>query len=390
MTITLIGTSGNTAYCIPTYVQGTINGDFINGVSLGSINNQNSGSVGGPSYSNFTNLSTVLNSSTAYTLSVKNNPDFQEIASAWIDYNQDFQFSEDERLGQVSINANATGLINFTTPANVLPGNTRMRVRMVFSVSTTGGSVPACGSANFGETEDYTVSFTTNNPPVGPGALSFATNCGIGATIQDNACPNPTLASVDVGGLTTLGTNHVLTSAEIIISHPMAADLDLYLVAPNGAVVELSTDNGGSGANYGIYTAGNCSQTALFSMSASTPIAGGTAPFVGSYIPEGDLNDFNSGVNPNGIWRLRACDDFAGDVGTIEFFKLNFSINATEPPACASTYSIQDGASNIALDQQISWTAGSGNQTTYDVYCGTDAQNLALVSDNHAGLTFDT
>jgi len=388
MVITLIGTSGSTEYCIPTYVQGTANGDFINGVSLGSINNQNSGSVGGPNYSNFTNLSTVLNSSTAYTLSVRNNPDFQEIASAWIDYNQDFQFSENERLGQVSINANATGLINFTTPANVLPGNTRMRVRMVFSVAQTGGSVPACGSANFGETEDYTVTFTTSGPPIGPGALSFSTNCGIGATIQDNACPNPTLASVDVGGLSSLGTNHVLTSAEIIITHPMAADLDLFLVAPNGAIVELSTDNGGSGANYGIYSIGNCTQSAIFSMAASTPIAGSSAPFVGTYLPEGNLNDFNAGVNPNGLWRLRACDDFAGDVGTIEFFKLNFSLNATEPPACADSYTIPNGAANITLDQNISWTSGAGNPTSYDVFLGTDVGNLILESDNQAGTTF--
>ena len=34
------------------------------------------------------------------------------------------------------------------------------------------------------------------------------------------------------------------------IDHPFDADLDLYLVSPAGTVVELSTDNGGSGDDY--------------------------------------------------------------------------------------------------------------------------------------------
>ncbi|MEX1188043.1 MAG: GEVED domain-containing protein, partial [Bacteroidia bacterium] len=389
LSITLIGTSGSTDYCIPTYSIGTANGDFINGVSLGTINNQNSGSVGGPSYNDFTNLNTNLSSSSSYTLSVRNNPDFTEIVSAWIDYNQDFQFSDDERLGQVSISANQTGLIDFTTPANVLPGATRMRVRMVFSVPVSGGLVSSCAASSLGETEDYSVTFSTGNPPIGPGATSFSTLCGQGLQIQDNACPNYTLSTVDVGGLGSLGTTHVLSSAEIIISHEMAADLDLYLEGPDGSVVELSTDNGGAGANYGIYNIGDCSQTALFTMSAVTPIAGSIAPFVGSYLPEGDLNDFNQGTNPNGLWRLRACDDFAGDIGTIQFFKLNFSLNATEPPACAENFSVVEGAANVALDQQLSWSAGAGNPTSYDVFFGTDENNLALVSNDQSGTSYD-
>ena len=258
ISITLIGTSGSTDYCIPTYTFGTANGDFINGVNLESIDNQNSGSVGGPAYSDFTNLSTNLSSSSSYTLSVRNNPDYTEIVSAWIDYNKDFQFSEDERLGQVTISANQTGLINFTTPANVLPGETRLRVRMVFSVPTSGGLVSACGSSSVGETEDYSVNFSSNNPPPPPGALSFQTSCGLGLAIQDNACPNYTLATVEVGGLTSLGSNHILSSAEIIVSHAMAADLDIYLEGPDGTIVELSTDNGGAGAYYGIYTISDC------------------------------------------------------------------------------------------------------------------------------------
>ncbi len=388
LTVTLIGTSGSVSYCIPSYTVGTSNGDFINGVSLGLINNQNSGSASGPAYHDYTNLATSLNSSSSYTLAVKNNPDFSEIVSAWIDYNQDFEFSEDERLGQVSIAANGTGNINFTTASNPLAGPTRMRVRMVFSVPVSGGSVSPCLSSQFGETEDYTVNFSSD-PPGPPSALTFSTACGLSTSIQDNACPNNTLSTVTVSGLTSLGTGHILTSAAIIIEHPMAADLDIYLESPTGEIVELSTDNGGSGSDYGQYTIGNCSQTAKFIMSASTPVSGSSAPFIGSYIPEGDLNNFNAGVNPNGLWKLRVCDDFSGDIGTIRYFELNFDLNATEPPACADSYTIIDGSSNVELNQILSWTAGSGNPTSYDVYFGTAVDALVLVSNNQSGTSFD-
>ncbi len=388
MTITLIGTSGSNSYCIPSYTVGTANGDFINGVSLGSINNQNSGSASGASYRDYTSLSTGLSANTAYTLDIKNNPDFAEIVSAWIDYNQDFEFSEDERLGQVNIGANATGSINFTTDANPLAGATRLRVRMVFSVPVSGGSVSPCTSSQYGETEDYTVDFSSD-PPGPPSGLTFSTACGLSTSIQDNACPNNTLSTITVAGLTSLGTTHILNSAAIIIEHPLAADLDLYLESPSGQVVELSTDNGGSGADYGSYTVGNCTQTAKFIMNASTPISGSTAPFLGSYLPEGDLNDFNAGTNPNGLWKLRACDDFSGDVGTIRYFELNFALNATEPPACSDSYTIVDGSTNVVLDQILSWVPGDGDPTSYDVYFGTAADALVLVSDNQSGTSYN-
>ena len=387
LVITLIGTSSSTAYCIPTYTTGTSGGDFINGVSLGSINNQNTGSISGAAYSDFTSLSTSLSTSTSYTLAIKNNPDFSELVSAWIDYNQDFEFSEDERLGQIGIIANATGNINFTTPASPLSGNTRMRVRMVYSVPVSGGSVDPCLASSFGETEDYIVSFPSD-PPGPPAGLTFSTSCGLSTSIQDNACPNYTSASISVSGLTSLGTTHILSSAAIIIEHPMAADLDLYLESPSGLQVLLTSDNGAAGSDYGVYSSSSCTQVSRFIMNAATSITSATAPFVGSYIPEGNLADFNAGTNPNGLWKLKACDDMAGDIGTIRYFEIAFELNATEVPACADAYGIVDGSTNVELNQELSWTAGSGNPTSYDVYFGADASSLVLVSDNQTSTTY--
>jgi subtilisin-like proprotein convertase family protein len=387
ISITLISAGSGSEYCIPNYSAGTVNGDFINGVTIGSISNLNSGTSGGPSYNDFTNLSTQLSPSTSYSISIQNNPDFVEIVGAWIDYDQNLEFTEDELLGQIQISAGATGTINFTTPASVAAGETRLRVRSAFTIPVSGADIDACATYQFGEAEDYTVVFPSD-PPGPPSDLSFSTACGISTSIQDNACPNNTLASVTVSGLGVLGTNHLIQSVDIIIEHDMAADLDIFLQGPDGQLVELSTDNGGSGADYGFFQTDNCTQFARFTMSASTPVNGGTAPFIGSFIPEGNLADFHDGGNANGIWRLRVCDDFAGDVGTIRYFRVNFESVQTQAPLCAESYNLADEAQNVSLDQQISWVAGSGQPSSYDVFFGTSA-TPSLASDNQTSTSFN-
>ena len=69
------------------------------------------------------------------------------------------------------------------------------------------------------------------------------------------------------------------------IDHNRAADLDVYLIAPGpgGTRVELFTDVGGNGDDF--------TGTALDDQ-AGTSITQGSAPFTGSYRPEGNLSDF--------------------------------------------------------------------------------------------------
>lgn len=78
--------------------------------------------------------------------------------SIWIDYNHDSDFT-DSGEQTVNISSDFMGYIavNFTVPANALPGPTRMRVMMRY------GSTPvSCGLYPRGETEDYTVNITAS------------------------------------------------------------------------------------------------------------------------------------------------------------------------------------------------------------------------------------
>lgn len=384
--VTLISTTGDPEYCMPLYnspVGGTSSGDFINGVSLGTIYNQNTGTQDGPSYTFYENMSTTLERNQEYTLTVTNNANFTERIAAWIDYNQDFEFTDNERIGQVVAFAGQARTITFTTPADALTGTTRMRVRMVNSIPF-GEYVDPCGLAAFGETEDYLVEFTAD-PQTPSDGLSFATICELGRAIPDNTCPNNTEATIAVANLGNLGDTHSLESVALVINHPMAADLDIYLESPGGHRIELSTDNGGAGANYGAITDGTCEPT-LFSVNAVTSITAGTAPFVGSYLPEGNLNFFNTeGINPNGVWKLVVCDDFAGHTGTIEYFGINFVQNTPDAPACPASYSIADGDTVPVNTSSITWAAADG-ATSYDVYFGTDASTL--VSESQAETSY--
>lgn len=98
----------------------------------------------------------------------------------------------------------------------------------------------------------------------------------------------------------------------INLEHTYDADLDIFLIAPNGLIIELSTDNGGSGNNY---------TNTIFDDQASALIIDGIAPFAGSFRPEGVLNGL-IGNEAQGDWILKIIDDQGGDEGIL----LNWSL----------------------------------------------------------------
>lgn len=107
---------------------------------------------------------------------------------------------------------------------------------------------------------------------------------------------------------------HSLT-VTVTITHTYDHDLEIYLISPAGTEIELSTDNGGSGANY---------TATIFDDTAGTSITAGSAPFSGGYIPEEPLATL-TGENANGTWTLRVFDDGPGDTGTLVSWGITFS-----------------------------------------------------------------
>ncbi|MBK6766231.1 MAG: proprotein convertase P-domain-containing protein [bacterium] len=96
------------------------------------------------------------------------------------------------------------------------------------------------------------------------------------------------------------------------IEHTYDGDLDIYLISPSGTYVELSTNNGSADPDY-INT--------VFDDEAATDITAGSAPFTGSFRPEGNLSDFD-GEPINGDWTLLVYDDAGLDEGFINDWTL--------------------------------------------------------------------
>lgn len=184
--------------------------------------------------------------------------------------------------------------------------------------------------------------------------LENPTACGINRAIADGACGAGNVFDINVptapGNM--LGTNVILKEVRLIIEHTWVSDLELRLVSPSGDTTDLSIGNGGAGVNYGD-TAGSCTQYTAFNMDALNPITGGSAPFIGQYIPEGNFADFNDNSSPVGVWKLIACDVFTPDAGTLQYLELVFDL----PPTCPKpTNLVAYGAGIDSIN--LTWTPG--------------------------------
>ncbi len=110
--------------------------------------------------------------------------------------------------------------------------------------------------------------------------------------IPDGSTINSSLTVADTGSLA-----HI--QVWVAISHTWDADLDVYLISPQGTTIELFTDVGGQEDDF--------AHTILDSR-APQSILSATAPFTGTWRPEGDLTAL-VGENTAGTWTLRVTDD---------------------------------------------------------------------------------
>lgn len=141
------------------------------------------------------------------------------------------------------------------------------------------GAIPSSLSLTFESDPKYRLGFA-NHPPENP--------YGAQVLVQDVAqqtLTNP-IAQIE--------------SICLNINSDFNEDLAVFLKAPNGQFLELTTNNGGGFDNY---------QNTCFEPSAPNPIATGSAPFNGSFAPEGSWSDLR-GAPINGVWELVISDAF--------------------------------------------------------------------------------
>lgn len=191
------------------------------------------------------------------------------------------------------------------------PGESR-----VFHVTFTVPNNVDCGD---------TITLTFNiNSSLGPTTSTFNMQIGVATSLGGTtnhstgniAVPIPDVTTVDVP-INVAQTGRVGDiNVRVRLNHTFDGDLVLSLVSPDGTVVPLANNRGGAGDNYGS-GANDCSGTfTVFDAQATTAIGAGTAPFAGTFRPDGNLALMN-GKQMNGVWRLRVADTAALDVGTV-------------------------------------------------------------------------
>jgi autotransporter-associated beta strand protein len=169
---------------------------------------------------------------------------------------------------------------------------------------TCGQNISLLLSVTTGNAGTFSIPLVLPTGIAGPGT-SFS-NLGI-KLVPDGGSTNST---VNVSGITApIGKVTVTFN----INHGSDSDLDIFLQGPDGTVVELTTDNGGTGNNYG----NSCAQRTGFDDAAVVAITAGAPPFFGTFKPEGKLSDFRgkSGTDVNGTWTLLVTDDTVNAVG---------------------------------------------------------------------------
>ena len=113
-----------------------------------------------PSYTYFQgqpNYTAVLQAGASYEINVTVGSYGQQNQAVWIDYNDDYIFSPEERVGfsPNEIDANETGTFTILLACDPPAGVHRMRIRDVWN--TAGASIDPCATYGYGETEEYDI-----------------------------------------------------------------------------------------------------------------------------------------------------------------------------------------------------------------------------------------
>jgi hypothetical protein len=138
------------------------NTDFATSTTLAQFNTINNSSAKPFGYSDYTSLSTNVNRSSSYDLTVNVNTDgaYTTNTKVWIDWNQDCNFNntnEEYNLGDTTnkINgATANSPLSIPIPTNAALGSTIIRVSTKYKDD---GLPTACENGFDGEVEDYTL-----------------------------------------------------------------------------------------------------------------------------------------------------------------------------------------------------------------------------------------
>lgn len=159
-----------------------------------------------------------------------------------------------------------------------------------------------------------------------------------------NGCPsgNGVASSIVVSGLPNVVPSPSIR-VRVDITHDYVANIRAYLVAPNGAILNLIYNNGANASNFTNTVFSDASPFVL-------PVSDVGSPFSRAYKPRGStatgcgimptVISFGGigggGVVPNGTWTLRVYDSLTTGAGTLNNWSISF--DGTDPAVPSSSF----------------------------------------------------
>jgi hypothetical protein len=138
--------------------------EWISNVQIGSINNSSDGTDadgdGVAGYDDFTSQTAVLNPGSTYALAVTIHVDNNDYIRAWIDWNDDGDFTDSGEEYTVAdlTNSNGPHNANILVPASASGKTLRLRVSLKWNAAST-----STETFDYGEVEDYSLYIDKDN-----------------------------------------------------------------------------------------------------------------------------------------------------------------------------------------------------------------------------------
>ena len=290
--------------------------------------------------------------------------------------------------GTIQVTATATGCGAPSTAIHTITVNPTPSVTLTASPSTAiceGASVTLTSTSSGGNVMN-----------------SYSGNSGtVNIAIPDNSKTTSASSSITLsgsGGATLAATDVVMVTLNI--THTSDRDLDIFLVDPSGTkAMLLSSDNGNTNNHY---------TNTVIRTDAPNSITTGTAPFTGTYKPEGSIStapivtgaagggNYSNlvvpanailGASVDGAWQLKVFDDASTETGTLN----SWSLSILQPSAIGYTSVVNgpqtigaitySGANNAVATALVTPPAGTQTYTitTTDVNGCTAVSNAVSI-----------
>jgi len=197
--------------------------EYIQRVVFAEIDNS-SGWQGG--VSNFTDITATLEPGVSMPMTITNGtPWASDFVTVWIDWNMNREFGgADETYSLNNVGGTGASFVgDITAPLSQGSGSYRMRIRMTYSTQPE-----PCGSATYGEIEDYTVIIAGINANFTANVTSLCEDGQVQFT--DNTTGGATSWNWTFEG----GTPETSTTQNPLVTYNTAGNFDVTLVAGNG------------------------------------------------------------------------------------------------------------------------------------------------------------